>query len=59
MSFDYDRTAQDRQQGYAYRARPRVDFGHTVRRWVDWAKSRPSESWVFFAAGLVLGGILM
>jgi hypothetical protein len=64
MSFDYDRTAQNRQHGYgdhagSWRANPRVDFGHTVRRWVDWAKSRPSESWVFFAAGLVLGGIVM
>ena len=64
MSFDDDRTTQDRQHGYgdyarSRRANPRVDVGHTIRRWVDWAKSRPTECWVFFAAGLVLGGILM
>jgi hypothetical protein len=63
MSFDYERagerTGQSGQRDYAFRAHERIDFGHTAHRWLDWIKTRPSESWVFFAAGLVLGGILM
>lgn len=64
MSFDYETAGDQRRQGdtgrdYTFRRRERIDFGHSAHRWLDWLKTRPSESWVFFAAGLVLGGIVM
>lgn len=69
MRFDYESGGKERgaAQGresyagtdYAFRRHERINFGHTVHRWRDWLKSRPSESWVFFAAGLVLGGIVL
>jgi hypothetical protein len=47
--------------GFAHHDRngERIDFGHTAHRWLTWLKTRPTECWLFFAAGLVLGGIVM
>ncbi len=59
MCFDYERARDEGRRDDAFRAHDRIDFGHTAHRWLNWVKTRPSESWVFFAAGLVLGGILM
>lgn len=57
------RTGADERGGNAYgrhdQGGERIDFGHTAHRWLNWAKTRPTESWLFFAAGLVLGGIVM
>lgn len=36
------------------------DFGETRRtggRWGRWLATRPAESWMFFAAGVFLGGL--
>lgn len=30
-----------------------------ARRFQDWAAARPFESWMFFAAGFVVGAILL
>ncbi|MBL8707701.1 MAG: hypothetical protein JNL25_00790 [Rhodospirillaceae bacterium] len=63
MSFDYERSGQGSghagPRDYACHGHERVDFGHTAHRWLNWIKTRPGENWVFFAAGLVLGGIVM
>jgi hypothetical protein len=56
MSFDYETRQEWRSQG---NGRERIDFGHTAQRWLTWLKTRPTENWIFFAAGLVLGGIVM
>lgn len=57
MSFDYE-TRQERRR-YSADGRERIDFGHTAHRWLNWVKTRPTENWIFFAAGLVLGGAVM
>ena len=57
MSFEYE-TRQERRS-YDAHGRERIDFGHTAQRWLTWLKTRPTENWIFFAAGLVAGGIVM
>lgn len=36
-------------------SRPEEDSG--VSRFGEWLKQRPAESWIFFAAGIFLGGL--
>lgn len=52
MSYDYERYEPRGDRRYAPRgsqAAPR-----TFDRLMDWLRDRPAESWLFFAAGVVL-----
>jgi hypothetical protein len=42
-----------------YRAAEASEWRRTRDRLFAWARSRPSESWAFFAAGVALGAILL
>lgn len=55
MSYDYDRYeprggTRDRR----FEPRGSQSWPRTFDRLMDWLRDRPAESWLFFAAGVVL-----
>lgn len=44
------------EDDYRRRYSPR-DEDSGLDRFGDWLKRRPAESWIFFAAGIFLGGL--
>lgn len=59
VSYDYERYEprageRDRRSG----ARGSQSWPRTFDRLMDWLRDRPAESWLFFAAGVVLAMLL-
>ncbi|MEL6387685.1 MAG: hypothetical protein AAFR41_01845 [Pseudomonadota bacterium] len=44
---------------YSSRTRHDAEHGTDAGRFGRWLSSRPAESWMFFAAGLVLGSFFL
>ncbi len=45
--------------GYGRRARDHDEWRERGARFWRWLTARPAESWLFFAAGLVIGKIIL